>query len=60
MPGAAGADVLLVVARADDALGVFAVARDAPGVAITPIPTIGLDEQCDIALDGRAGDAARR
>ncbi len=29
----------------------FTVARDSPGVTITPLPTIGLDDQCDIALD---------
>ena len=51
VPGAADVDVLVVVARADDGLGVFTVARDSPGVTITPLPTIGLDEQCDIALD---------
>jgi alkylation response protein AidB-like acyl-CoA dehydrogenase len=51
VPGAADVDVLLVVARADDGLGVFTVARDAPGVTITPLPTIGLDDQCDVALD---------
>ena len=49
--GAADVDILLVVARADAHLGVFTVARDSAGVTITPLPTIGLDEQCDIALD---------
>lgn len=51
VPFAARADTFLVVARTDVSLGVFAVDARAPGIAITAIPTIGLDEQCEIAFD---------
>jgi alkylation response protein AidB-like acyl-CoA dehydrogenase len=40
VPDAAGADLLLVVAARPDGLGAFAVEADAPGVTITPTPTV--------------------
>ena len=49
--GAATVATLLVIARAEDGLAVVAIERDAPGVTVTPFSTIGLDDQCDIALD---------
>ena len=57
VPFAAHADTFLVAARVDDALGVFAVDARAPGVTLTPIPTIGLDEQCEIAFDSTLATA---
>jgi len=45
------ADVLLVPARTDDGIGIFLVAKDAQGLALTRYATI--DEQCaaDVALE---------
>jgi alkylation response protein AidB-like acyl-CoA dehydrogenase len=37
VPDAAGADLVLVVARTGDGLGLFSVPADAPGVTITPM-----------------------
>ena len=51
VPHAATADVLLVVARSDIGLRVLAVDASAPGVTITPLPTLGLDQQCVITFD---------
>jgi len=51
VPFAARANTFLVAARGSGKLGVFAVDARAPGVALTPIPTLGLDEQCEIAFD---------
>jgi alkylation response protein AidB-like acyl-CoA dehydrogenase len=48
--GAGDGTRVVVVARADDGLALFSVARDAPGVVLTPLSTIGLDDQCDVEL----------
>ena len=66
VPDSAGADVLLVVARTGDGLGLFSVPADAPGLAITPMRRLdaqALDEivfeRVHLAADARlgAGDA---
>ena len=60
------ADVILVIARADDGLGLFAVDRGAPGVGTTRLETLDptrrlarVDLQnCQCQRIGSAGDAA--
>jgi alkylation response protein AidB-like acyl-CoA dehydrogenase len=52
------ADLLLVVARADDGLGVFAVEREAPGVTRAPLAALDLTRR--LARVELAGASARR
>ena len=51
VPDGLAADLLLVVARADDGLSVFSVDRDAPGLEVTALPTIdGTSKQATVVL----------
>lgn len=52
VPVAATADLLLVTARVQADLALFAVPLAAPGVTITPVPTVDGGEAGDIRLDG--------
>jgi acyl-CoA dehydrogenase len=56
VPDAAAADLLLVVAASDGGLGVFAVDAQAPGVEVTPAPTVdGTRKHATVSLDGTPG-----
>src|SRR5439155_25014098 len=65
VPDAAAADVLLVVADAGDALGLFAVDARGTGVAVEPVTTVDVTRrEASVTLDAApaprpgAGDAA--
>jgi alkylation response protein AidB-like acyl-CoA dehydrogenase len=50
--GAGAADTLVVLARLDDQLGIFLVEKAAEGVTVTPLDTIGDDDQARVELAG--------
>ena len=48
--GGNAADALVVAARLADGLGLFLVDRSEPGIAVTPLPNIGDDDQARVEL----------
>ena len=57
VPDAHVAHTLIVAARSDEGVSLYAVAADAPGVSIEQVPTMDMTRRwCTVTLDGAQGE----